>query len=65
MRKKNRDYMNSAAELADEMIRIAAQGEHDCKDDTCFLIYGVIRDCAYNIRRILEQESSHKPYPKG
>jgi hypothetical protein len=27
-----------------------------CEDDSCLLIFGVIRDCSYKIRRTIREE---------
>ena len=50
--------MEVAMELAKRMIQAADNGEIKCEDDCCLLIYSMVRDCAYKIRRTVEQESA-------
>jgi len=45
-----------ALEMARELIRLADEGESVAENDSCVLLYGVIRDCAYKIRRQAEKE---------
>ena len=45
-----------ARELSEKMLRIAEKGIVACTDDACLQVYGIIRDCGYKIRRIVEQE---------
>jgi len=43
-------------DLARELIMLASQGEDDSCDDSCVLLYGIVRDCAYKIRGVAERE---------
>ena len=43
-------------QLAQEMIRLADQGDADREDTGCGILYGVLRDSAYKIRRLAEDE---------
>ena len=45
-----------AMKLAEKMLLMADLGFETCEDDSCLLIYGVIRDCGYKIRKTVEQE---------
>ena len=45
-----------ALELARRLTILADEGEVDAKDDSCAVLYGVIRDCGYKIRRQAERE---------
>ena len=49
---------NTAIALTEEMIRMADLQEGECHDDSWLVIYGIIRDCAYEIRRAIENECS-------
>ena len=48
-----------ARDLSDKMLKIAEKGFLACKDDSCLLIYGMIMDCGYKIRRTVEQEQHY------
>ena len=45
-----------AIKLAQELQRIAATGEAAAGDNSCLMLYGVIRDCSYRIIDGAEQE---------
>jgi hypothetical protein len=50
-----------ALRLTREMIALADEGDRDRDDDTCGIVYGVLRDAAYRIRALAESEcSKHK-----
>ena len=50
-----------ALELARRLLILADQGDAVRTDVGCGVLYGVIRDCAYKIRRQAEQElAEHK-----
>ena len=47
--------------LTREMLAIADEGDRDRKDASCGIIYGILRDSAYRIRKLAEQEcDNHK-----
>ncbi len=43
-------------ELADRMNEIADEGDGVREDSGCGVLYGVLRDSAYKIKRLAEQE---------
>jgi hypothetical protein len=43
-------------ELARKLIILADEGEADALDDSCVVLYGIVRDCAYKIRSAAEKE---------
>ena len=43
-------------QLAQEMIRLADQGDADREDTGCGVLYGVLRDSAYKILQLAEAE---------
>jgi len=45
----------AAREIAEKMINLADRHEVDCRDDKCFLIFGLIRDCGYHVKKVLSQ----------
>ena len=53
---KNTELILEAMNLADKMLSISELGAESCDNDSCRLIFGVIRDCGYKIRRAVEEE---------
>jgi hypothetical protein len=43
-------------ELSREMLAIADEGDRDRSDDGCGIVFGVLRDSAYRLRTIAEEE---------
>jgi len=50
------DNLLSAIRLANEMLALADDGDRDRDDDSCGILYSVLRDAAYRIRDLAEQE---------
>jgi hypothetical protein len=50
--------------LVDEMIRIADKGDIEREDNGCGILYGVLRDSAYKVKKLAEQEKE-KHIEKG
>ncbi len=50
--------------IVEDMISIAEKGDADREDDCCGILYGVLRDTAYEIKRIAEAEKE-KHIKKG
>ncbi len=42
--------------LTREMLALADEGDRDRNDDSCGIVYGVLRDTAYRLRRLAEEE---------
>ena len=53
---QNKKLIIEAMKLAEKMLMMSDHGTVTCEDDSCLLIYGVIRDCGYKIRRTIEEE---------
>jgi len=53
---QNTRLIEDAIKLADKMLSMAQNGVPKCEDDRCMIIYGIIRDCGYKIRKTVEQE---------
>ena len=48
-------------ELTREMLALADEGDRDRDDPHCGIIYGILRDSAYRLRKMAEQEvTRHK-----
>ena len=60
MKKCNENLMKTL-EYAHELLAIADAGDLYREDDSCGVVYGVIRDSAYKIKRLAEIEiENHK-----
>ena len=55
VRKCNQNILE-ALELAKKLIILSDEGEAASEDDSCSVLYGIIRDCAYRIRDQAERE---------
>lgn len=42
--------------LIEQMIQLADQGDSDREDTGCGILYGVLRDSAYKLKRMAEEE---------
>jgi hypothetical protein len=42
--------------LVEEMIFLADQGDSDREDNGCGILYGVLRDSAYKLKKLAEEE---------
>ena len=42
--------------MARKLTLLADRGEGQCEDDGCIVLFGVVRDCAYSIRKAVERE---------
>lgn len=44
--------------LAEDMIRLADQGDADREDVGCGILYGILRDSAYRLKQLAEKEKT-------
>ncbi len=44
--------------LVEKMIELANQGDGDREDVGCGILYGILRDSAYRIKKIAEEEKN-------
>jgi len=49
-------YIKRVIEMADELTGLADDGEAASRDDSCAVLYGIVRDCAYKMRARAESE---------
>ena len=42
--------------LTREMLALADEGDQERRDDSCGILYGVLRDAAYRIRKLAQEE---------
>ena len=54
--KKHNQNIEDALKLTDAMIMLANQGELDRKDTGCGVLYGIMLDAAYKIRKVAKCE---------
>lgn len=61
MAKPHDENLVRTIRLTREMIALADEGDRDRIDDSCGIVYGVLRDSAYRIRELAEREcEKHK-----
>ena len=46
-------------QLAESMISLANKGDLDSEDTGCGILYGVLLDCAYKLKRLAETEKEN------
>ena len=44
--------------LTREMLALADEGDRDREDPSCAIVYGLLRDMAYRLRKLAEEECS-------
>jgi hypothetical protein len=44
--------------LIEQMILLADQGDADREDTGCGILYGILRDSAYKLKRLAEEEKT-------
>jgi hypothetical protein len=52
-----KDNVCIANEIAQELIEAANFNEEKCENDTCFLVYGILRDCGYQVKKIIGEKT--------
>ena len=45
------DHMSEALRLSAELLELADEQRDDCLHDSCMLLDGVVRDCAWKVRQ--------------
>jgi hypothetical protein len=50
------DNLLKVLRLTREMLALADEGDRDRVDDACGVVYGVLRDTAYRLRSLAEEE---------
>ena len=53
--------LEKTLELAELMLRLADEGDAARKDVGCGVLYGVLRDSAYRIKKLAEAEQGGPP----
>ncbi len=50
------DNLMKTVRLTREMLALADEGDRDRDDDSCGILYGILRDTAYRLRDLAERE---------
>jgi len=54
-------YISKAMEMAKALMAVANEAEAAGCDDSCCILFGVMRDCAHKIRKQVEHQcNAHK-----
>lgn len=48
--------IKATLKIVDEMIKLATRGDTDREDTGCGILYGIILDSAYKIKKLAEEE---------
>jgi len=56
MSKSYNDNLRRVKKLTQEMLALADEGDRDRDDDSCGIIYGILRDSVYRLRAPTEKE---------
>lgn len=56
MNKAYNENLLKTLRLTREMLALADEGDRDREDASCGIIYGILRDSAYRIRKLVERE---------
>ena len=48
--------IQSTIKLSEQMIELATKGYSECHDTGCLVLYGVVLDSAYKMKKIAEKE---------
>ena len=51
--------IKSTLQLTAEMIKLANKGDIDREDNGCGILYGILRDCAYKLKKLAETEKEN------
>ena len=56
MSKPYNENLKQTIKLAQEMMALADEGDMERNDSNCAILYGFMRDMAYKLRRMAEEE---------
>jgi hypothetical protein len=52
-------HIKKTLSLVEEMIALADQGDTHREDNGCGILYGVLRDSAYKLKKLAEEEKEN------
>jgi hypothetical protein len=59
------ENLNKLVRITREMLALADEGDRDRNDDSCGILYGILRDTGYRLRKLAEEEcQKHKQVGK-
>ncbi|MBW2193785.1 MAG: hypothetical protein JRF27_08370 [Deltaproteobacteria bacterium] len=53
------DNIKSTIDLVEKMIRLADKGDNHREDTGCGILYGVLRDSAYRLKKLAQEEKEN------
>jgi len=56
MSQASNENLRRVLALSREMLALADEGDRDRADDSCGILFGVLRDFGYRLRRLAEEE---------
>ena len=56
MQQQANENLRRVIRLTREMLALADEGDRDRLDDSCGILYGILRDMAFRIRNTAQQE---------
>jgi hypothetical protein len=56
MSKSYNENIKRLLQLSREMLALADEGDLARDDESCGVLYGILRDCAYRLRALAEKE---------
>jgi hypothetical protein len=54
--KKCDQNIKKTLEITDKMIKLAIEGDRDREDNGCGILYGILLDSAYKIKKVAKDE---------
>jgi len=61
MNTENNENLVKVIRLTREMLALADEGDRDRDDSSCGILYGILRDTAYRLRKLAQEEcESHR-----
>ena len=56
--KRANENLRRVLRLTREMLALADEGDRDRTDDSCGILFGILRDMAYRLRKLSQEECS-------
>ncbi len=53
-------HLNRAARLGGSLIRLADEAERAWLDNSCRILYGIVRDMGYRLQRLASEEMARR-----
>jgi len=59
------ENLRRVVRLSREMLALADEGDRDRDDQSCGILYGILRDMAYRLRKLAEEEFRKHEHADG